>query len=83
MLVLGVHADPADHSVWCATYPGGKNRSEIVHFDEHGQPLERYTPPGTGPHALNDLVLRDTREGWSPAMAPGYSTLIALRQSCP
>jgi hypothetical protein len=62
MLVLGVHVDPADHSVWCATYPGEKNRSEIVHFDEHGQLLERYTPPGTGPHALNDLVLRDTRE---------------------
>ena len=61
-LVLGVHVDPADHSVWCATYPAGKNRSEIVHFDEHGQLLERYTPPGTGPHALNDLVLRDTRE---------------------
>jgi hypothetical protein len=62
MLVLGVHVDPADHSVWCATYPGEKNRPEIVHFDEHGQLLERYTPPGTGLHALNDLVLRDTRE---------------------
>jgi hypothetical protein len=22
-------------------------------------------------------------EGWAPAMAPGHSTLIALRQSCP
>jgi hypothetical protein len=62
MLVLGVHVDPADHSVWCATYPGEKNRPEIVHFDEHGQLLERYTPPGTGRLALNDLVLRDTRE---------------------
>jgi hypothetical protein len=62
MPILGVHVDPADHSVWCATYPGEKNRSEIVHFDEHGQLLARYTPPGTGPHALNDLVLRDTRE---------------------
>jgi sugar lactone lactonase YvrE len=62
VLVLGVHVDPADHSVWCATFPGKKNRPEIVHFDEHGKLLERYTPPGTGPHALNDLVLRDTRE---------------------
>jgi len=62
MLVLGVHVDPADHSVWCATYPGEKKRPEIVHFDEHGQLLERYTPPGTAPLALNDLVLRDTRE---------------------
>ncbi len=62
MLVLGVHVDPADHSVWCATYPGEKKRPEIVHFDEHGQLLERYTPPGTAPLALNDLALRDTRE---------------------
>jgi len=62
MLVLGVHVDPADHSVWCATYPGEKNRPEIVHFDERGQLVERYTPPGTGPLALNDLALRDTRE---------------------
>lgn len=62
MPVLGVHVNPADHSVWCATYPGEKNRSEIVHFDEHGQLLERYTPAGTRPLALNDLVLRDTRE---------------------
>ncbi|HWY55355.1 MAG TPA: hypothetical protein VNZ03_12875 [Terriglobales bacterium] len=62
MLVLGVHVDPADHSVWCATYPGEKKHPEIVHFDEHGLLLERYTPPGTGPHSLNDLVLRDTRE---------------------
>ena len=33
MPVGGVHVDPMDHSVWCATDPGTKNRSEIVHFD--------------------------------------------------
>lgn len=59
---FGVHVDPADHSVWCATYPGGKTQSEIVHFDEHGRLLERYMAPGTEPHALNDLVLGETRE---------------------
>jgi hypothetical protein len=62
MPVGGVHADPTDHSVWCATDPGKKNRSEIVHFDVQGRLLERYTPSTPGPHDLNDLVLRGTSE---------------------
>jgi sugar lactone lactonase YvrE len=62
MPVGGVHVDPTDHSVWCATDPGVKNRSEIVHFDAHGKLLERYRPPTTGPHGLNDLVLRGQTE---------------------
>jgi hypothetical protein len=62
MPVGGVHVDPMDHSVWCATDPGNKNRSEIVHFDEQGNMLERYTPSTAGPHALNDLVLRGKTE---------------------
>ena len=62
MPVGGVHVDPADHSVWCATDPGEKNRSEIVHFDAQGKLLERYTAPGAGAHDLNDLVLRGESE---------------------
>ena len=62
MPVGGVHVDPTDHSVWCATDPGNTNRSEIVHFDAHGKLLERYTAPGAGPHDLNDLVLRSKSE---------------------
>jgi sugar lactone lactonase YvrE len=62
MPVGGVHVDPTDHSVWCATDPGNTNRSEIVHFDAHGKLLERYTAPGAGPHDLNDLVLRSESE---------------------
>src|SRR6516225_2984047 len=62
MPVGGVHVDPAAHSVWCATAPGNKNRSEIVHFDAHSKLLERYTAPGAGPHDLNDLVLRGESE---------------------
>ena len=57
MPVGGVHVD-ADHSVWAATDPGEKDRSELVHFDAHGKLLERYTAPGTGSRDLNDLVLR-------------------------
>jgi sugar lactone lactonase YvrE len=57
-----VHVDASDHSVWCATDPGAKQRSEIVHFDPNGKLLERYTAPGIGPHDLNDLVLRGANE---------------------
>jgi len=62
MPVGGVHVDPADHSVWCATDPGKKNRSEIVHFDRQGKLIERYMPSTAGPHVLNDLVLRGRNE---------------------
>ncbi|HET8923807.1 MAG TPA: hypothetical protein VFN26_12530 [Candidatus Acidoferrum sp.] len=62
MPVGGVHVDASDHSVWAATDPGEKNRSEIVHFDAKGKLLERYTAPGAGTHYLNDLVLRGTSE---------------------
>lgn len=57
MPVGGVHVDSTDHSVWAATDPGSKNRSEIVHFDENGKFIERYAAPGPGLHDLNDLVL--------------------------
>lgn len=62
MPVGGVHVDPKDRSVWCATDPGEKNRSEIVHFDARGRLIERYAAPGAGSHDLNDLVLREGRE---------------------
>ena len=62
MPVGGVRVDPADHSVWCATDPGKKDRSEIVHFDAEGKLLERYKPTTPGPHVLNDLVLRGRNE---------------------
>jgi sugar lactone lactonase YvrE len=58
MPVGGVHVDPADHSVWCATDPGNKNRSEIAHFDAQGKLIERYQTTTAGPHTLNDLILR-------------------------
>ena len=62
MPVGGVHVDPADHSAWCATDPGKKNRSQIVHFDPEGKLLERYAPSTPGPHGLNDLVQHGSRE---------------------
>ena len=53
----GVHVDPADHSLWAASDPNTTHGSELYHFDAQGQLLERYSPPGVGPHDLNDLVL--------------------------
>ena len=62
MPVGGVHVDETDHSVWAVTDPGSQSRSELVHFDASGKLLERYSPPGKGPHDLNDFVLRASRE---------------------
>ncbi len=62
MPVGGVKVDLADHSVWAATDPGEKNRSELVHFDRHGKMLGRFPVGGTGDHDLNDLVIRNSQE---------------------
>ena len=53
----GVHVDPADQSLWAASDPDDAHSSELYHFDAQGRLLERYSPPGTGRHGLNDLVL--------------------------
>jgi len=53
----GVHVDPGDQSLWAASDPDAGHGSELYHFDPQGQLLERYAPPGEGPHDLNDLVL--------------------------
>jgi hypothetical protein len=56
----GIKIDPADHSVWAAS--DNDHDSELLHFDAQGKLLERYSPPGAGPHVLNDLVLRGERD---------------------
>jgi len=52
----GVHVDPADQGLWAASDPDDAHPSELYHFDAQGTLLERYSPPGPGPHDLNDLV---------------------------
>jgi streptogramin lyase len=81
MPVGGVHVDPADRSVWCATDPGKKNRSEIVHFDAQGKLLERYIPSTPGPHVLNDLVLKGRSEIYVTDTA-GNRVFRFDRESC-
>ena len=55
--VCGIKADPASMEVWAATCPD-IGMSELLHFGPNGKLIERYSPPGPGPHELNDLVLR-------------------------
>jgi hypothetical protein len=62
MPVGGIKVDPLDHSVWAATDPGEKNRSELVHFDARANLLARSPATGAGRHDLNDLVIRNARE---------------------
>ncbi len=61
MPVGGIHVD-SDHSIWAATDPGDKNRSELLHFNDNGKLLERFPIATPGKHDLNDLVIRDSRE---------------------
>lgn len=56
----GIKVDPSDHSVWAAS--DNDHDSELLHFDVHGRLLRRFSPPGAGPHVLNDLVLHRSRE---------------------
>jgi len=53
----GVHVDPVDQGLWAASDPDDTHPSELYHFDAQGTLLERYSPPGPGPHDLNDLVI--------------------------
>ena len=56
----GIKVDPQDHGLWVAT--GDEHASELVHFDSQGKLLERFRPPGSGPHELNDLVIHNASE---------------------
>jgi streptogramin lyase len=59
--VLGIRPDPADGSVWAATFEDA-GRTELVHFDSTGKLLGRYAPPDGAKHGFNDLVVRKNGE---------------------
>jgi hypothetical protein len=56
----GLRVDPQDHGLWAAA--ADDHASELLHFDNQGKLLERFRPPGEGPHELNDLVVRHSNE---------------------
>jgi len=57
--VLGIRLDPADDSVWSASWLDN-GKTELLHFDKTGTLLGRFSLPGETKHGFNDLVvLRD------------------------
>lgn len=58
--VLGIRVDPADDSVWSATWLDN-GKTELLHFDKTGTLLGRFSPPEESKHGFNDLVV--TRDG--------------------
>jgi len=57
MPVGGLRVDPTDATLWAAT-----DGPEFVHFDSRGRLLGRFSVKTPGPHILNDLVVRNSRE---------------------
>jgi sugar lactone lactonase YvrE len=55
--VLGIRPDPADGTVWAASWDEKIDRSELVHFDAAGNLIARYAPFDGARHGFNDLVL--------------------------
>ncbi|HZR04463.1 MAG TPA: hypothetical protein VFA61_01390 [Candidatus Udaeobacter sp.] len=56
----GIKVDPKDHGLWVAS--ADEHNSELLHFDAQGKLVEHFPPPGSGQHALNDLVLYGSNE---------------------
>jgi hypothetical protein len=55
--VLGIRVDPADGTVWAASWSENSGKSELLHFAASGQLLARYPPNGTTAHGFNDLAI--------------------------
>lgn len=62
--VLGIRVDATDGTVWSATTDYSKDawQTELLHLDDQGKLLGRYTPKAPGKHGFNDLVVRKTGE---------------------
>lgn len=57
--VLGIRMDPRDNTVWAASWIEN-GTTELLHFDESGTLLGRFSPDESHKHGFNDLVvLRD------------------------
>jgi len=55
--VLGIRPDPNDGTVWASSWDENGDRSELLHFDNAGKLLGRYSPNDSGKHGFNDLVV--------------------------
>jgi streptogramin lyase len=55
--VLGIRPDPNDGTVWASSWDENGDRSELLHFDNAGKLLGRYSLNDSGKHGFNDLVV--------------------------
>lgn len=60
--VLGIRVNPADGTVWAASWSEDAGKSELLHFDASGKLLDRYAPNDGESHGFNDLVIRKNGE---------------------
>jgi hypothetical protein len=55
--VLGIRPDPNDGTVWASSWDENGDRSELLHFDNGGKLLGRYSLNDSAKHGFNDLVV--------------------------
>jgi hypothetical protein len=55
--VLGIRPDPNDGTVWAGSWDENGDRSELLHFDNAGKLLGRYSLSDGAKHGFNDLVV--------------------------
>ena len=60
--VLGIRLDPRDSSIWANTMEDGIGKAELVHFDQAGNLLGRFSLNDNARHGFNDLVVRHSGE---------------------
>lgn len=58
--VLGIHVDPADHSIWAASERAGS--AALFHFDAAGHIRSSFAPKDPGKHLFNDLVITPSHD---------------------
>jgi hypothetical protein len=59
--ILGIRVDPKDDTVWAASFEES-GKAELLHFDESGALLGRFSPHDSARHGFNDLIVRANRE---------------------
>jgi sugar lactone lactonase YvrE len=60
--ICGLKVDPAGEGLWANTCSDDGVGAQLLHFSRAGELMERFTPPASGQHLFNDLVLRGAKE---------------------
>jgi len=60
--ICGLKVEAEDASLWANVCPDSGSGAELLHFDKAGRLVDRFSPPSSGPHSFNDLVIRSKDE---------------------